>query len=248
MSGIDLRNTVDFKENNDNATGLKSVTMLERQPRMTLGELAYAKLREAILTTKIHPGTLISENELSAVIGVSRTPIREAIRRLSEDRLVEVTPNQGTFVSRINRHRAVQAIFVRQTIECAALRAKGSLREEEIRTLKHHVMQHKRAAERSDKVRAATLDDAFHAALMETCGYPEATVATRAISGDITRILFLSGVDDHYFASVVSDHERLLDFLRDGNLDHAVTLLGRHIAGFAVDQERLQAQSAEFFE
>lgn len=71
----------------------KRVSMLERQPRMTLGELTYAKLREAILTTQIEPGTLISENELSAIIGVSRTPIREAIRRLAEDRVVDVTPS-----------------------------------------------------------------------------------------------------------------------------------------------------------
>lgn len=243
-SGIQLKATDASK----GTGGLEGVSMLERQPRMTLGELAYAKLREAILTTQIKPGTLISENELSAVIGVSRTPIREAIRRLAEERLVDVTPNQGTFVSRINRNRAVQAIFVRRTIECGALQAKGQFSEPEILGLQRSLTQHKQALNEGDTIQAASLDDAFHAALMEACGYPEATVATRAISGDITRILFLSGADERYFASVASDHERLLEHLRNSNLESAVTLLGRHIEGFAVDQDRLQAQAAGFFE
>jgi DNA-binding GntR family transcriptional regulator len=240
--------TSDAPKDLSTLAGLQTVSILDRQPRITLGELAYTKLRDAILTTQIKPGTPVSENDLSAVVGVSRTPIREAIRRLAEDRLVDVSPSQGTFVSRINRQRAVQAIFVRRTIECGAMRAKGVFSDQEIQSLERNLAQHKQALDERHLIRAATLDDAFHAALMDVCGYPEATVATRAISGDITRILFLSGADEHYFASVASDHQRLLDHLRHGDLERAVTLLDRHIDGFSVDQDRLQVQASEFFE
>lgn len=217
------------------------------KPRVTLGELAYEQLREAILTTKLRPGTPISENELSAAIGVSRTPIREAIRRLAEERLVELTSQYGTTVSKIDVGRARQAVFVRQTIECAILEHRGSLDEAQLAELEHQVLRHERVIEAGDAIAAARMDDEFHAELMEFCGCPEGTQATRAVSGDITRILFLSGANKNYFASVAHDHRRLIDTMRRGDYVAATTLLRNHIGGFAVDQEILRGQSADFF-
>ena len=217
------------------------------KPRVTLGELAYDHLREAILTTKLRPGTPISENELSAAIGVSRTPIREAIRRLAEERLVELTSQYGTTVSRIDAGRARQAIFVRQTIECAILEHRGRLDEAQLAGLEQQVLRHERVIDAGDAIAAARMDDEFHAALMEFCGCPEGTQATRAVSGDITRILFLSGANKDYFASVVHDHRRLIDRMLSGDYVGATTLLRKHIGGFAVDQEILRGQSADFF-
>ena len=214
---------------------------------MTLGELAYASLREAILTTRLLPGASISENELSARIGVSRTPVREAIRRLVEDRLVEVTPQQGTIVSRIDAARARQAVFLRQTIEGAALKRKGRLSRDELTRLDAQVARHLRAIEGHDTVAAARMDDEFHALLMDVCGCPEATIATRAVSGDIERILYLSGIDEHYYPSVANDHLRLLKLLKGHRQADALNMLMRHIGGFAVDQDLLKQQSAEFF-
>jgi DNA-binding GntR family transcriptional regulator len=220
---------------------------LSAPPRMTLGELAYANLREAILTTRLLPGTTISENELSAAIGISRTPIREAIRRLSEERLVEVTPQYGTIVSRIDAGRARQAVFVRQSIECEVLKRKGALSPDQLSGLEQQVRQHIQAIEARDSAAAAALDDEFHARLMDACECPEATRATRAISGDIARILFLSGADEDYYASVAKDHRRLIDLMRAGDYEEARGLLWRHIGGFAVDQDRLRDHSSDLF-
>lgn len=217
------------------------------KPRVTLGELAYDQLREAILTTRLRPGTPISENELSAAIGVSRTPIREAIRRLAEERLVELTSQHGTTVSRIDAGRACQAIFVRQTIECAILEHRGSLDETQLAELEQQVFRHERVIEAGDAIAAARMDDEFHATLMAFCDCPEGAQATRAISGDITRILFLSGANKNYFASVAHDHRRLIDMMRSGDYAGATVLLRKHIEGFAVDQEILRGQSADFF-
>jgi DNA-binding GntR family transcriptional regulator len=224
-----------------------SVAGISAPPRMTLGELAYGNLREAILTTKLLPGTPISENELSAAIGISRTPIREAIRRLAEERLVDVTPQYGTIVSKIDARRASQAVFVRQTIECEVLKRKGTLSSKDLAALDQEVRKHMQAIEAKDSIAAAALDDAFHARLMEFCDCPEATAATRAISGDIARILFLSGADEDYYASVAKDHARLVELMKAGKYAEAIELLRRHIGGFAVDQDRLRDHSSDFF-
>lgn len=227
--------------------GLSSVGMISPPPRMTLGELVYTDLRNSILTTKLLPGTPITENELASLTGVSRTPIREAIRRLAEERLVEITSQQGTIVSRIDVERARQAVFVRQTIECAVLERKGQLAEAELDALEMEIRRHVDAIKAHDTLASAQLDDDFHARLMLSCDCPEATTATRAISGDIARILFLSGSDADYYSSVAQDHEHLIELLRSGEHAEAVAFLRRHIGGFAVDQDKLRGTSADFF-
>lgn len=224
-----------------------SVGAISPPPRQTLGELVYADLRASILSTKLLPGTPISENELAALTGTSRTPIREAIRRLAEERLVEVTPQQGTIVSRIDTVRARQAIFVRQTIECGVLERKGRLDEKELAILEGEVRRHVDAIAAHDTLASAELDEAFHARLMLCCDCPEATTAIRAISGDIARILFLSGSDEHYYSSVANDHMRLIELMREERYSEAVDMLRRHIGGFAVDQQELRGKSADFF-
>src|SRR4051794_15072645 len=80
-------------------------TSLARIPRLAgapAGPTIYAAVRDAIVSAELEPGRQISENELAAQLGVSRTPVREAFARLRDDRLVEIVPQLGTFVSRIS--------------------------------------------------------------------------------------------------------------------------------------------------
>ena len=209
------------------------------KPRVTLGELAYEQLSEAILTTRLKPGTPISENELASAIGMSRTPIREAIRRLAEERLVELTSQFGTMVSRIDAGKARQAVFVRQTIECEVLRNKDHLSEAQLGELERQIGAHKQVIKAGDPIAAARMDDEFHAGLMEACGCPEASRAVRAVSGDIARILFLSGANEDYFGSVANDR-RAVGRPRAHDHAGAIELLRKHIGGFVLDQDVLR--------
>src|SRR5919202_4680398 len=83
----------------------------------------YARLRAAIVTAELEPGRQLSENEVAGRFGVSRTPVREALVRLRDDRLVEIVPQLGTFVSPISTRAVADAQFIREALECAAVRA-----------------------------------------------------------------------------------------------------------------------------
>src|ERR687895_101911 len=83
---------------------------------------AYAALREAIVRAELEPGRQLSENELAARLGVSRTPIREALVRLRDERLVEIVPQLGTFVTLISPDAIADAQFIREALECSAIR------------------------------------------------------------------------------------------------------------------------------
>jgi DNA-binding GntR family transcriptional regulator len=81
----------------------------------------YQDLREQIVSVALDPGSRLSENELAAGYGVSRTPVREALIRLADDGLVEVFPQLGTYVSRISVREVREAQFIREALETAAL-------------------------------------------------------------------------------------------------------------------------------
>ena len=82
----------------------------------------YAALRDAIVCAELEPGRRLSENELAELLGVSRTPIREALVRLRDDRLVAIVPQLGTFVTLISNDAVADAAFVREALECGAIR------------------------------------------------------------------------------------------------------------------------------
>src|SRR5471030_2616454 len=83
---------------------------------------AYQALRDAVVCGELEPGRQLSENELAELLGVSRTPVREALIRLRDDRLVEIVPQLGTFVTRISVAAVEDAQFIREALECAAVR------------------------------------------------------------------------------------------------------------------------------
>ncbi|OYY26588.1 MAG: GntR family transcriptional regulator, partial [Azorhizobium sp. 35-67-15] len=80
-------------------------------------------LREQIVGMDIPPGALLQEKQIALVCGVSRTPVREALLKLADERLVDIFPQYGTFVSRISVPAMRDAMMIREALERAAVRA-----------------------------------------------------------------------------------------------------------------------------
>ena len=93
-----------------------------RNPRGSVADAVHEALQRAIVSGELAPGTALSEVELATRFGVSRTPVREAIGRLTEDGLVVVLPQVGTFVGRIRLQDVTDGQFVRETLEAEAVR------------------------------------------------------------------------------------------------------------------------------
>ena len=81
----------------------------------------YDELRRRVLTLQLTPGAPLSENELAAELGISRTPVRESLILLSQEGLVQVFPKVGSFVSRVDPERVADAQFLREAVELASL-------------------------------------------------------------------------------------------------------------------------------
>ncbi|MCZ9337823.1 GntR family transcriptional regulator, partial [Streptomyces sp. TRM76130] len=95
--------------------------MPQTNGRRTSRRDIYRKLRQMVLSLELAPGAALSENELAASLGVSRTPVRESLILLSQEGLVQVFPKIGSFVSRVDPAQVADAQFLREAVELASL-------------------------------------------------------------------------------------------------------------------------------
>lgn len=87
----------------------------------SLAQRVYGALREAILTLAFSPGEILRKPEICAALGVSRSPVAEAVARLATEHLVRVVPQAGTFVARLSMGELREGAFLRQALEMAAV-------------------------------------------------------------------------------------------------------------------------------
>lgn len=124
-------------------------TLLDEED--TLTERAYRELEELITTLRIPPGKVVSEVSLSRLLGIGRTPIREALQRLARERLVVIMPQRGVMISEINVHTQLRLLEVRREVERLLARLAAMRASKE---------QRKRFAEIADKIeRAGRIND-----------------------------------------------------------------------------------------
>jgi len=133
--------------------------------RLPVSEQVYGVLRDSIIRVKLFPGSPISENSICRQFSVSRTPVRAALQRLSEEGLVDIFPQQGTFVSKIRVDDIKDSHFVRRSLEVAVLRDVGSRwTKETSRTFRDLVEIQAADVRRNDVDAFLASDERFHQA------------------------------------------------------------------------------------
>jgi DNA-binding GntR family transcriptional regulator len=210
---------------------------------------AYRALRDAIIATELEPGQRLSENELAERLAVSRTPIREALIRLRDDRFVQIVPQLGTFVTRISTAAVEDAQFIRESLECAAVRLAATRAETgDLEALAGLVRQQAEVVQQGDYERFAVLDDEFHAALCELAGRPVAWELAQRVKGHLNRVRRLSLPQPNYLDEMVAEHRLVLDALRRHDPDGAETALRHHLRMVLSALPAIREQHPDYFE
>jgi len=136
--------------------------------RETVGAAVYRRLREAVLNGRIPPGTRINELELAAAWQVSRTPIRDALRRLEAEGLVAAVPGRGMMVPRLRRDDVEDLYAVCEAVEgLAARRAAERATAAFLAQLNALIKAYGAALKQEDLAQVAVTDDAIHAAIAQ---------------------------------------------------------------------------------
>lgn len=140
------------------------------QNHKPLREMVYEELKMQILTGGIIPGTRMMEVELAEEMGVSRTPIREAIRKLEKEGLVTIEPRRGAYASRISTDDMVEILEVRQDLEgLAAELAATRMSDDQLADLRKIADNYNKAVEAGDMDSMIRHDTAFHRLIVDSC-------------------------------------------------------------------------------
>ncbi len=180
--------------------------------RMAPGSQVYAVLREHIVKAHFLPGAALSEKRLAEELGVSRTPVREALIRLAEDGLVNIVPQSGTYVAPLDVAAVHDSQLIREALECATVFAAArKVTPEEGDDLARILAEQKRHLAAGDHEGFIAADDALHARLIEISGHKGVARTVQGAKLHLDRIRYIAGEDSPHIHFVIGQHEEIID-------------------------------------
>jgi DNA-binding GntR family transcriptional regulator len=186
----------------------------------TLREVVADEIRRMIITGDLAPGERLFEDRLAEQLGVSRNPVREALRALESTGLVEVVPRRGAYVSRLEPGRARQLLELRQVLEAYAAELAAKHRTPaDLDAMRACIADGRKATRSKDVVRAAQRHREFHV-LVERASQNEYLEPTVAPLRHQTELVF-SMLADARGVTSWDEHERMLDAIERQDVDAA---------------------------
>src|SRR5579862_4416454 len=219
-----------------------------RASRTTTRVEVYDTLRASIVSLQRAPGQRLSEAELARDLGVSRTPVREAIIQLRAEGLVEVTPQLGSFVSKISLRDVREAQFAREALECAAVRvAAERIDDGAAERLRQNISRQRAAQASADLEEFYRLDEAFHRELVATSGYTGIADLLDRSRAHLNRVRRLSLPVPDVIEELIDQHSAVLDGLERKDADQAEAALRHHLRGVYRVLEPLREAYPDYF-
>ena len=216
-------------------------------PKETARDYALRVLKGNIISLELAPGTAISENELAAEIGISRTPVREAIIELAKAYLIEIYPQRGSFVSLIDPKMVEEARFLRRVMDTAVIEDVCETADEEgINLLEENVALQEFYLEKGMTEKLFDLDNKFHRNIY--------VVAKKDIIYDIhstlmihfDRVRNLSVVTVKNYG-IVGEHRAMVEAIKAKDKEEASRLVANHLNHYHVDEKEITSRRPEFF-
>lgn len=186
-------------------------------------------VRRAIVVGRLAPGAAIREPALATGLGVSRTPIREALLRLQGEGLVDMRPQAGTFVSAVDPARVEEAILVRDALEPRVVRATAlRIGARELARLEGLTAEMAAAAAAGDHEGFIAADDGFHGLLVEASGHRHVAAIVATVNAHLDRLRHRDPGPERPRASV-REHAAIIAALRARDPDAAAAALAFHL-------------------
>ncbi len=206
-------------------------TNLPQIRNMSIREQSLDTLREAILSGELKPGQALTEMELSRQLGVSRAPIREALRILNSEGLVETIPYHGTTVRRLTRADIEEIYSMRILLETYALeRAIEDRDAAELRRLRDMVGGMVTAGDSGDLNSVNALDRDFHDALIEMSEHRLLQSMWLTVAMKVRQVMALVNRRNTDLTQIARNHLPLLDAMDAGDVARAKAILRGHIS------------------
>jgi GntR family transcriptional regulator, rspAB operon transcriptional repressor len=216
----------------------------------TASSKIYSDLRNELVSLQRTPGEPVSEAEIALSYGVSRTPVREAILKLSDEGLLDIFPQSGIFVSRIPIAALPEAIIIRRALEATTAQMAAERAASSQILVLHSILERQREANAvRDNGAFHRADEMFHATIAEVAGYPGIWTLIQQVKVHVDRYRLLTLPDQGHVARVIAEHAAILAAIETHDPAGARTAMEFHL-----DLERLvshistiQSINPEFF-
>lgn len=214
----------------------------------TASAAVYRILREEIVWLRRKPGEPIVEKDIAQARGVSRTPVREALLRLTSEGLVDTVAKSGTFVARIPASALPEAIVVRKALEQVNARAAAErARRSDIALLRTTLEQQREAEAAGDRAAFHRADEAFHAALAAVAGYPGIWTLIQGVKTQIDRYRLLTLPQPGRMARVIKEHAAVVAAVEKHDAARAAAAMEAHLDGLRISMDDIRRMNPDFF-
>jgi DNA-binding GntR family transcriptional regulator len=205
----------------------------------SLSEQAYRRIRRLICTAELAPGAVISEADLVATLEVGRTPVREALRALAADHLIDIYPRRGMFVAGVDPRNLRALSEVRERLEPFAAGLAAQRRDEsdviEIDSLLDAIDS---LGAQVDTRHLIELDERIHQCIYRCTHNPYLASDLDRYYAHALRIWFLALPTITHLQDAVVEHRELLDAVRAQDADRATTVMSKHVNEFEAEMRR----------
>lgn len=197
---------------------------------LPLRDVVFNTLRDAILKGELEPGERLMEIQLAERLGVSRTPIREALRKLELEGLVNMVPRKGAEVADITEKSLRDVLEVRKALEELSVQlACEKITEEEIEELKRVAERFKDTLDDQDVTKIAEADVAFHDVIYTATDNQKLILLLNNLREQMYRYRVEYLKKEEAYPQLIAEHEELIDNISKRNKEEATRIMCEHI-------------------
>lgn len=218
-----------------------------RDPTRHAAPQVLEALRAAIISMELPPGIALDRAELAQRFGVSQTPVRDALMRLSEEGLVVVRAQYTTQVSRIDVPAAREAHFLRRSVEIEIARQLATAHDDTIiDALRAQLSLQGELAAKKDFLGFIAADKEFHRLMYVAAGLPRLWAVVVRMSGHVDRLRLLHSPFVGKAESILGEHQGILEAIASGNAEAAQQAVREHLSGTLASVEDIQKRYPDY--
>ncbi|GEN54530.1 GntR family transcriptional regulator [Halobacillus faecis] len=196
----------------------------------TLMEQAYKAIKASIINNEVVPGDYLTEEKIASQLGISRTPIREALKKLAFEGLVEVKKGSKARVSSVSPENAHDFLLVRERLESMAAGLACTLAtEEDVKELRRLSDMQRASIDEQNFHKFIDLDYAFHSYIAEISGNKKLKEFIENLNSQIQRFLILTSTLSDSAIGAVEEHYRVIDAIENNDSKQAEREMETHI-------------------
>ncbi len=224
------------------------IDMKKRILHESTREYVYRVLKANIMDLKIPPGSALSEKDISGLLDVSRTPVREAFIRLSQEFLLDVLPQKGTYVSLIDLDNVRESKFLRETVEREVVKlACTHFSSEKLIQLKSCLALQERCIQEENSLKFFELDETLHSTIFAGCNKTRVWSVIQQMHTHYNRVRMMNIAIGHDMPRVWEQHRVLVQAIEEQDVKLGSQTIYLHLNKVTFDIADLMDNYPDYF-